>query len=117
MLDEYERSSIKSYGEKLYDAYAYFENMVVREKTVEYDTGASLNDKEKGQLGNFIEKYYFGYDSNGNQEADFNKVGLELKQTPIDKTKKGEYRAGERFSITNISYNEPVEEDFYKSHG
>lgn len=75
-----------------------------------------MNDKAKGQLGNFIEKYYFGYDPNGNQEADFNKIGLELKQTPIDKTKKGEYRAGERLSITNISYNEPVEEDFYKSH-
>lgn len=116
VLEEYEKSPIKSYGGNLYDAYANFENMVVREKTVEYGFGASLNDKAKGQLGNFIEKYYFGYDPNGNQEADFNKIGLELKQTPIDKTKKGEYRAGERLSITNISYNEPVEEDFYKSH-
>ena len=56
VLDEYERSPIKSYGGKLYEAYANFENMVVREKTVEYGFGASLNDKAKGQLGNFIEK-------------------------------------------------------------
>lgn len=53
-----------------------------------------MNDKAKGQLGNFIEKYYFGYDPNGNQEADFNKIGLELKQTPIDKTKKANIEQG-----------------------
>ena len=70
----------------------------------------------KGQLGNFIEKFYFGYEPNGNQEADLSKAGIEIKQTPIDITKNGEMRAGERLSITMISYNEPVEEDFYKSH-
>ena len=32
------------------------------------------------------------------------------------KRKNGTYTAGERLSITNISYNNPVEEDFYKSH-
>ena len=70
----------------------------------------------KGQLGNFIEKYYFGYEPNGNQEADLSKVGIEIKQTPIDITNQGKMRAGERLSITMISYTEPVEEDFYKSH-
>lgn len=30
--------------------------------------------------------------------------------------KDGDYRAGERLSITNISYDEPVEDNFYKSH-
>ncbi len=74
------------------------------------------NPKAKGQLGVVLEKYYFGYDPNGNQEADFNKVGIELKQTPIDISKKGELRAGERLSITNISYREPVIDDFYQSH-
>ena len=44
------------------------------------------------------------------------KVGMELKQTCLNKKKNGEYSAGERLSITNISYNEPVEHDFYKSH-
>lgn len=75
-----------------------------------------VNNNAKGQLGNFIEKYYFGYEPNGNQEADLSKVGIEIKQSPIDYTKKGEMRAGERLSITMISYKEPVEEDFYKSH-
>ena len=62
VLDEYERSPIKSYRDKLYDVCDSFANMVVKEESVSYDTGVSLNDKAKGQLGNFIEKYYFGYD-------------------------------------------------------
>ena len=111
VLGEYEISPIKSYSDK-----DKFETITVKEETSGYSTDVALNKKAKGQLGNFIEKYYFGYDLNGSQEADFNKIGLELKQTPIDKAKKEEYRAGERLSITNISYNNPVEEDFYKSH-
>ena len=34
----------------------------------------------------------------------------------MDLKKDGSYTAGERLSITNISYKEPVEDDFYKSH-
>ena len=45
---------------------------------------------------------------NNKQDADFDKVGIELKQTCIDKTKKGKYRAGERLSITNISFKKPL---------
>lgn len=116
ILSEYKKSKIKRYGDKLYNVYDSFENMKVDEDNGSYNTNVSMNEKAKGQLGNLIEKYYFGYDLNGNQEADFNKLGLELKQTPIDKTKKGDYKAGERLSITNISYNEPVEDNFYKSH-
>lgn len=74
------------------------------------------NQNAKGQLGNLLEKYYFGYELNSNQAADFPKVGMELKQTPIDVRKDGALKAGERLSITNISYDEPVEDDFYKSH-
>lgn len=74
------------------------------------------SEKAKGQLGGLIEQCYFGYKPNSKQEADFPKVGLELKQTCIDKKKSGGFRAGERLSITNIDFSKPVEEDFYKSH-
>lgn len=86
--------------------------LVVREPEVGYIT----NSKAKGQLGGLLERKYFGYKPNSNQEADFSKVGLELKQTCIDLTKKGQYRAGERLSITNISFKEPVIDNFYNSH-
>ena len=77
----------------------------------------TLPSKEaKGQLGNILEQYYFGYKLNGSQQADFSKAGAELKLTCIDQKKDGEYTAGERLSITNISYKEPVEDNFYLSH-
>lgn len=87
-------------------------NLMVFEDRVNYIT----NTNAKGQLGNILERMYFGYIPNSNQSPDFEKVGLELKQTCIDLTQKGAYRAGERLSITNISYTEPVHEDFYSSH-
>lgn len=105
--EEFDKSPIKRYHN--------LKNPIdfsIEEDEIEY----ASNSKAKGELGNFLEKYYFGYKPNSNQDADFPKVGVELKQTCIDKTKKDTYRAGERLSITNISYKEPVIEDFYKSH-
>ena len=109
VLNEYNNSVQKLYinpREKHNDNCSenYSENVVVE------------NTNAKGQLGNFIERYYFGYFPNGKQEADFSKTGMELKLTCIDKKQNGEYTAGERLSITNISYKEPVEDNFYKSH-
>lgn len=74
------------------------------------------SENSKGQLGNIIEKFYFGYEPNSNQNADLDKIGVEIKQTPIDIKKNGTLTAGERLVITMISYTDPVEEDFYKSH-
>lgn len=74
------------------------------------------NINSRGQLGNLLEACYFGYKPNGIQDADFPKVGLELKLTPLDTKKNGDFRAGERLVITTISYKEPIESDFYKSH-
>lgn len=85
---------------------------LIKESEASYIT----NPKAKGQLGGLLERKYFGYNPNSEQDADFNKVGLELKQTCIDLTKKGEFRAGERLSITNISFKEPVIDNFYDSH-
>ena len=136
MLFDYDDSNIESIKEYAYRLVGYTYQDILnlcREYIRNYDLGKVSNrDKQfieslrndklfkntnaKGQLGNFLEKYYFGYEPNGEQEADLSKVGIEIKQTPIDITKKGEMRAGERLSITMISYNEPVEEDFYKSH-
>lgn len=110
ILDEYEKSYLKEYINP------YENSFRVRETTSTYNVGASFNKNAKGQLGNLVETFYFGYQPNPNQEADFSKVGIELKVTPLDKNKNGTLRAGERLSITNISFEEPVEDDFYKSH-
>ena len=109
VLDEYKKSSQK----------LYINPLKASDEISDYDN--SYNDTlpskgAKGQLGNILERYYFGYLPNGHQQADFSKIGLELKQTCIDQKKNGEYTAGERLSITNISYKEPVEDNFYLSH-
>lgn len=106
ILNEFEKSKFKSY-----DRFKG-ENIVIEEDESTY----LVNKKAKGELGNFLERYYFGYKPNGKQEADFPKVGIELKQTCIDVKKNGDYTAGERLSITNISFEKPVEDDFFKSH-
>lgn len=131
--DEEDFESIKNYAKKLVGITYRDILSMCRTYLKDYDLG-KINNRDKnfidslkkdklinntnakGQLGNFIEKYYFGYEPNSNQEADLSKVGIEIKQTPIDITKKGIKKAGERLSITMISYKEPVEEDFYKSH-
>ncbi len=116
ILAKYEKSPLKKYSNYIYNDES---TMIVKEASATYNVDKSkdiISKNSKGQLGNLIERYFFGYDINGNQEADFKKIGVEVKQTPIDITKKGEYRAGERLSITNISFKDPVEDDFYKSH-
>jgi len=74
------------------------------------------NAKRKGGLGNLLEEIYFKYKANSDQQADFHEAGVELKATPFEKSKKGQLRAGERLVITMISYDKPVELDFYASH-
>lgn len=39
--------------------------------------------KSKGQYGNYIEKYFYGYHPNNDSAADFDKIGVELKVTPF----------------------------------
>lgn len=120
MLFDYDRSSADSilhYARQL-------EGRTFLEIKREFNPDPETDDEEaltedtnaKGQLGNFLEKNFFGYEPNSVQEADFKEAGVELKQTCIDLKKNGEYTAGERLSITNISFEEPVEHDFYKSH-
>ena len=74
------------------------------------------NACRKGGLGNLVEKLYFGYDINSDSSADFKFAGVELKVTPYEIKKDGSKRAGERLVLTMISYNDPVEPEFYKSH-
>lgn len=74
------------------------------------------NKARKGGLGNFLEERFFGYKANSDSGADFSKAGVELKVSPYEKRNNGKLSAGERLVLTMISYDEAVEQDFYKSH-
>ena len=131
--DDTDLNSVLNYAKKMENSTFRDILNLCKEYILEADNGDKMNRSEqfinslkndklltlnnaKGQLGNFIEKFYFGYEPNSNQNADLDKIGVEIKQTPIDIKKDGTLTAGERLVITMISYKDPVEDDFYKSH-
>lgn len=88
--------------------------LTIREAVGEYAVEAKRN---KGNLGQLIEKGYFGYENNNESLPDFCEAGVELKLTPFKKNKNGSYSAKERLIITMIDYMKVIhEEDLYTSH-
>lgn len=69
----------------------------------------------KGNFGQVLEKYYFGYVPNSLAGPDFPKIGLELKSSPLKELKKGEYRSKERLVLNIINYFNVVEQEFENS--
>lgn len=89
-----------------------------RDSIVEYATrliGRTLRDildelppeidflAHKGGLGTTLERLYFGYEPNSNPEPDFAEACIELKVTPVKKTR-GRYVAKERLVLSMIDY-------------
>lgn len=70
----------------------------------------------KGQIGQMVENLYFHLNTNCNPAADFPKAQLELKCTPLKRSKTDEYLIKERLACNMINYCKVVEEDFYHSH-
>lgn len=68
------------------------------------------NVRNKGDLGNMIELYYYGYKPNSRHEPDFAEAGVELKTTGVIKRSDGSYKAKERLVLTMINYMTLVNE-------
>jgi DNA mismatch repair protein MutH len=71
--------------------------------------------KGKGNFGQLVEKFYFGYKPNSKAEADFVEVGMELKCTPLKTLKNGDYRSKERLVLNIINYLKVHKENFEES--
>jgi DNA mismatch repair protein MutH len=69
----------------------------------------------KGNFGQILEKFYFGYDPNSKSEADFFEIGMELKTSPLKQLKNNEYRSKERLVLNIINYLEVVNQQFEES--
>ncbi|WP_442796021.1 Sau3AI family type II restriction endonuclease [Pelobium manganitolerans] len=69
----------------------------------------------KGNFGQVLEKFYFGYDPNSKSEADFFEIGMELKTSPLKQLKNNEYRSKERLVLNKINYLEVVKQQFGSS--
>lgn len=71
----------------------------------------------KGRLGQMVEELFFKYDVNSSRSADFSEANLELKCTPLLKSKTdGLYRIKERLVCTMIDYFEVSKTKFEDSH-
>lgn len=109
-IERYAKGLIgKTFQEVLNDS-KFLEDAITNSK-IDYS-----NPNQKGKLGNLLEEKYFCYKANSDQEPDFPKCGVELKATCFDVLKNGNLSAGERLVLTMISYDEPVESDFFRSH-
>lgn len=102
---------MEEYNRSLYKSYEDYNDRVVSEVQ---DKAISM--KSKGQYGNYIEKYFYGYQPNSDSEADFEKIGVELKVTPFKINKNGTLSAKERLVLTILNYMEENLEDFYSTH-
>ncbi|OFI48030.1 DNA mismatch repair protein MutH [Floricoccus penangensis] len=103
ILEEYEATPYKNYND-------------FKENKVSDISDKKISMKSKGQYGNYIEKYFYGYQPNSDSEADFNKVGVELKVTPFKVNKNGSISAKERLVLTILNYMEENLDDFYSTH-
>ena len=69
----------------------------------------------KGNFGQILEKFYFGYNPNSKSEADFFEIGMELKSSPLKQLKNNEYRSKERLVLNIINYLNVVNQNFENS--
>ncbi|MDE6332730.1 MAG: hypothetical protein K2L80_09020 [Muribaculaceae bacterium] len=73
--------------------------------------------KGKGGLGQMVEELFFNYRVNSNRDADFQEAKVELKCTPLLKSKSDDsFRIKERLVCTMIDYFELADTKFEDSH-
>lgn len=111
LLDKPFLEIINSYKKSSYKSYEDFQT-----KTISNVPNKEISMKSKGQYGNYIEKYFYGYQPNSDSAADFEKIGVELKVTPFKVNKNGSISAKERLVLTILNYMEENLEDFYSTH-
>ena len=111
--DDSDPISIEEYGKKLV-GHTFAEVYAWKLSHIERDLESYISGSRKGGLGNLIEEQYFCYEANSSPEPDFPKAGVELKATPYEMNKNGTIKAGERLVLGMISYETPIEIDFYQ---
>lgn len=111
LLNKKFKQVIEKFQSTPYKTYADFQS-----KTVSDFKDKEISIKSKGQYGNYIEKYFYGYQPNNDSVADFEKIGVELKVTPFKVNKNGTISAKERLVLTILNYMEENLNDFYSTH-
>lgn len=71
--------------------------------------------RNKGWLGNAVEKDWFGLANNNRPEADFKNLGVELKCAGLKFSKENSWGAKERLVLNIFDFNEEYKKDFQDS--
>ena len=74
-----------------------------------------LTTAGKGELGQLVEKYFFGYQPNNDPNPDFKEAGVELKTTPLKELQNGDLTIKERLVCDMIDYCQVVNVPFEQS--
>ncbi len=91
---------------------------LLKNKTLRQSCGEEIEKhdyKGKGNFGQILEKFYFGYEPNSDTEPDFKEAGIELKSSPLKTLRNGEFRSKERLVLNIINYLEVHKEEFETS--
>ena len=91
---------------------------LLKDQTLRQACGVEIEKhgyKGKGNFGQILEKFYFGYEPNSDAEPDFKEAGIELKSSPLKTLKNGDFRSKERLVLNIINYLEVHKEDFETS--
>ena len=75
----------------------------------------AFKKSNKGNIGNFIEKHWFGILNNSNPAPDFEEAGIELKVCPI-KRSSGALVTDQRTKICSIDFFKLYDETWESSH-
>jgi len=92
----------------------------IKNKTLGYISDNSpfekerTNKKNKGSVGNFVEKEWFGIKNNSSPEPDFKEAGIELKVSPVNNNKILSIK--ENLKVCYINYFKLHDEDWHESH-
>lgn len=79
-----------------------------------------VNKKNRGNLGELVEEYYFQHSPPNNHEPDFQEAKLELKTTGVERYKKPKgnqepFKAKERLVLTSINFRTIHSEEWESS--
>ncbi len=88
-------------------------NDILKEEVVSIDDS---NEYNKGGLGQLVEQFLFGIQSNSESEPDFMPAGIELKVTPYKRINDGKLSAKERLVLNVIDYMTEYKNEFKMSH-
>jgi DNA mismatch repair protein MutH len=105
----------KPYDKTSIESITNYAKQLQNKRLIDFVDKKSINPLGgKGQFGQYLEKYFFGYDINSRKGVDFEHANLELKSGGVV-FRKGVLVSKERLSIGLINFTDIVNETFYKS--